>query len=126
MAICHVEEAIGQLEPIEWFELVLTVFETLSTIEGVCAFTQRLKKLFKRKVPKPTTFQDIIYKRNLWNHYELSQKLGFSNEDTKCLLKTFGYKWNNNKKIYEITEKEKNKRKKLISELGEDKHEIKT
>lgn len=100
------------LDSVEWFSRIFTVLEIISTLEGVYAFTQRVKKIFKRKIPKPTTFQEIIYKRNLWNHFELSTKLGFSNEDTKSLLKAFGYKWNNNKKMYEITEREKNKRKK--------------
>ncbi|EOU2024379.1 hypothetical protein C4D21_14600, partial [Clostridium perfringens] len=38
--------------------------------------------------------------KDKWNHYELAEYMEITPEESKNLLKGFGYKWDNSKKIY--------------------------
>jgi len=43
--------------------------------------------------------------KNSWNVYSLSQELSITEEETKKLLKGFGYDWDSQKMLYVATEK---------------------
>ncbi|EHK2349162.1 hypothetical protein KCL53_002299 [Clostridium perfringens] len=62
-----------------------------------------IKGLFKGKkieqVP-PNSFIEFILSKDKWNHYELAEYMEITPEESKNLLKGFGYKWDNSKKIY--------------------------
>lgn len=67
----------------------------------------------------PDAITDAIYRKNTWNHYELSKELGNDVKEAKYLLKGLGYSWDRTRLLYIISDDDKNERIKKFSKLVE-------
>lgn len=97
----------GGPDVMEWLKLwkiAWKAIEVISTIGGAIGFIELIKSKFNKKEPLPHEMMECLYKREYWNHHELAKKLDISPEEAKVLLKTFGFVWNQSKKIYVIDE----------------------
>ena len=82
---------------------IVTTFSLLSSSINITSWVKKhLQK--KRSAPYPHIFFDAIYKRSMWNHHELAGLLGCLDNDAKSWLKALGYKWDNSRKIYFVTD----------------------
>ena len=98
-------EVWGRIWPIisQYAPHIVTALGFLSSSINITSWVKKkLKK--KGKAPYPHIFFGAIYKHSMWNHYELAGLLGCSDDDAKSWLKTLGYKWDNSKKIYIVTD----------------------
>ncbi len=79
----------------------------LFTISGVnCkSIIDWFRKFFEKKKVAPHTVMDIILSRKQWNHKELADILDVPEENTKYLLKAFGYCYDNKLMQYVPSEK---------------------
>ena len=82
--------------------IITTVGFLSSSINLMTWIKKHLKK--KKLTPYPHIFFEAIYKRSMWNHNELADLLGCSYDDAKDWLKALGYKWDNSKKFYVVTD----------------------
>lgn len=106
---------------VEWeilWNMVWKAIGGISTIGGAIGFIDFIKAKFSKKKPMPYEFIECLYKRDYWNHNELAEKLDINPEEAKGILKTFGYFWDNTKKMYVIDEVKKNDIKKLWIKLN--------
>lgn len=60
-----------------------------------------IHSLCAKKDPFPHSYFDFIFSRNKWNHFELAEYLDISPNDSKQLLKIFGYAYDRSKMIYD-------------------------
>ena len=65
------------------------------------------KEKNKSNVPYPNNFVDAIYKRSIWNHYELAELFNITYDDAKNWLKVLKYGWDYSKKAYTVTDEDK-------------------
>lgn len=110
---------------LEILKNVVEAAETFITIKEVTEFVRNInKRLLKDKeitnkkfLKKHNSFSIFcyIYSENNWNHYILAEKMNIDSSEAKNLLKILGYKWNNSKRIYSITEEEKENQMEKIS-----------
>lgn len=99
-----------------WWKQAYPVIEQIATvtgaITGVAAITTTplvfIKwmrgKLQERKNKDEYTWVKLILNSEEWTVSSLSEKLDLSEDDTKKMLKGFGYKWNPQKMLYVSTE----------------------
>lgn len=88
---------------------------TVVTVVGASfGFGMWVKGKFEKKYT-PRQFTDIITNKELWNSHELAMILDITDEESKNLLKGYGYKWDKRYSLYyktdttvEIMEKIKN------------------
>ena len=90
---------------------------TIGEIGGFVTFIDFIKQKFSKGKPLPHEIVDILYRRNLWNHHEVANKMQITEEQAKELLKFFGYSWNNSMKIYVITEEEKQNKINILDKI---------
>lgn len=80
----------------------------------------KAEKVQKKEIA-PDFVTDAIYRKNMWNHFEFSIEFDITEDESKELLKGLGYSWDNSKKLYIISEDEKDRRitiiKKQLQEL---------
>lgn len=94
----------------EMWELIYPVFDTITTVSGTIGVGAAIVKWIRSLVKKdihPKGFFDFINSRNIWNHYELSNILGIESSESKYLLKSVGFKWDNSRKAYVKSERTK-------------------
>ena len=86
-----------------WEECHVT-FQSLSayiTVAlGLLEVIKRVKSLFIKRKISPYPLLDVIFTKEEWNHYMLSELLKIEIEDTRKLLQGMGYQWDNSKKLY--------------------------
>lgn len=75
-------------------------------VGGAIGFFITIKNIFKKKIPSPHNVIEFLYKRKNWNHIDLSENLNTNPKNAKNLLKAFGYRWDNSKKLYTITQED--------------------
>lgn len=103
---------------IDWikvWEMVGSIINAISVFGGFIAFIDFIKRYFEKEKTYPHAMMDFLYKRNLWNHNELAGLLRMSKDDVKLLLKLYGYKWDNSKKLYYI---DKSTKKSYVKRIG--------
>lgn len=88
-----------------------TIWEVLNKIAIICTISGlsvlSVKSIFdgirsrfvKKEIP-PHALYDIIFARSYWNHNELAELLDIPKEETKSLLKGFGYVYDRQKMMY--------------------------
>ena len=97
----------GGLGFLPWDEIwdALNKIAIICTISGVSIFS--VKSIFdgirsrfvKREIP-PHSLHDVIFTRSCWNHNELAELLDMPLEETKHLLKGFGYVYDRKAMMY--------------------------
>lgn len=109
---------IGLDSAIKMWSVIYPILEVVATFGGVIGFVQWIFSIFKKNIPYPDAIMHYIYNQNSWNIYILSDLLKMTKEDTIILLKLLGYKWNNSKKLYLITEGMKKDKIKKLKEIN--------
>lgn len=89
----------------QMWESALQVLGTIAVFCSVSGYSLKdfihwFCKLFQKRKKKPHTVFDIIYSRPMWNHHELASLLDIETDRAKGMLKVFGYRYDNSKKIY--------------------------
>ena len=99
-----------------WWEQAYPIIEQIATvtgaITGVAAITATplafikwiLNKLQEKQEKNEYKWIKLILNEDEWNVSVLSQKLELSENETKKILKGFGYMWNAKKMLYIATE----------------------
>lgn len=108
---------------------ILPAIIDICEIVNACDVIKRIFVSLRNKVREeqgkdvfPDAFTDAIYRKNAWNHFELSKELGKEVEETKNLLKGLGYSWDRKKLLYVISEEDKKEIIKIFSKLAEEKN----
>lgn len=86
-----------------WNEIYPIIDQFVTIIGAVTIFKKAgkwTKSLFKSAEVPPQSYFDLIFSRCRWNHFELSQLLRISAEDSKRLLISLGYKYNKSILMY--------------------------
>lgn len=107
-------------DPMDWITIWNTFVNIKTVIEagiGTFKFISFIKRKFENKKTIPHEVEDYLYKRDYWNHYELAKKLEVEPEESKNLLKAFGYTWDNSEKVYKISDKKKEQINRAISNI---------
>jgi len=107
----------GFKDVLEVWNQIYPFIQIMANIGGAIAFIEFVKTTFKKNIPVPHDIINYLYKREFWNHHELAKILDTSEENAKKLLITFGYKWNNSKKIYIINSNVKRKIMKIKKQI---------
>lgn len=102
----------------EFAPYFITSVGFLSSSISLIHWINNLKNKKKNDIPYPYHFFDYIYKRSIWNHYELSRYLDISIEDTKHWLNALLYQWDNSIKAYVVSEEDKNKVMNMINRVN--------
>lgn len=103
-------------------KLALEAIAVFCSITGITV-TSIIKwfcNLFKKRKKKPQTIFDIIYSRKMWNHHELALLLDIDPNNAKEMLRLFGYRYDNRKKIYIEREDIEEIKSKLLEVKGLD------
>lgn len=97
---------------------IYPALEIIATLGGCIGFIEYIKNIFKKKIPKPHSFADYIYRKDKWNHIILAEELNIDKDDAKTILKLFGYKWDNSEKLYVISEESKKEKIQNINNVS--------
>ena len=84
------------------------IWDALNNIAIFCSISggniksifEWIKSRFVKKEVSPHTLYDIIFARSCWNHNELAELLDMPLEETKHLLKGFGYVYDRKAMMY--------------------------
>jgi len=108
---------LGEIDIADWwaqaYPIIAQIADVAGAVTGVAAIASapfvfikwiRSKCQKAEKTAEYTLIQKIL-SGDSWNVSLLSQELSLSEDDTKKLLKGFGYEWNRNKMLYIATEK---------------------
>lgn len=80
---------------------ILEQIELLLSLGAIAVGTaKKLCNLFKKRKRTPQVCFDIVFSRNRWNHFELSDYLHISNMEAKNLLMLCGYEYNHKQLQY--------------------------
>lgn len=90
-----------------WEEIwdMLNKIAIICTISGVSIFSvksffDRIRSRFVKRNVSPHALHDILFSRSCWNHNELAELLDMPLEETKYLLKGFGYVYDRKTMMY--------------------------
>lgn len=89
----------------------------LSSSISLVQWIKSFKTNKKNSIPYPYHFFDCIYKRSIWNHYELAKHLDIPVENAKYWLKALLYQWDNSIKAYVISEDDRSKVMSMINSV---------
>lgn len=89
----------------QMWESALQVLGTIAVFCSVSGYSLKdlicwFCNLFQKRKKKPHTVFDIIYSRPMWNHHDLASLLDIEPDRAKDMLKVFGYRYDNRKKLY--------------------------
>ncbi len=89
----------------QMWESALQVLGTIAVFCSVSGYSLKdfihwFCKLFQKRKKKPHTVFHIIYSRPMWTHHDLASLLDIGPDRAKDMLKVFGYRYDNSKKIY--------------------------
>ena len=101
----------------EFAPYVIASVGFLSSSISLIQWINNLKNKKKNDIPYPYHFFDYIYRRTIWNHYELARYLDISAEDAKYWLNALLYQWDNSIKAYVVSEDDKNKVMNMINRV---------
>ncbi len=118
----EIGDAIFFKDIIELWDVFLPILSQLADIIGIYGagrliFSKLSKKFKKNNIP-PNYLMDFTYNKNYWNPFEYSKYLGISFDDSKNLIKGFGYKWDRKTQLYMITDTEKDRFLKLFNNIN--------
>ncbi len=92
------------MDLVELWESIVPVLLEISKYLGVLFVFEKainkISKLFIKKKVSPMNVIELILTREIWNQHELAKLLELEIEQTKCLLKALGYKWDKQKLAY--------------------------
>ena len=98
----------GGFDLVELWREFYPYLDQVGTVIGIAGaaigFGSWLKNRFGKEY-SPRQFTQIITDKEFWNIHELAITLDISDEESKNLLKGFGYEWNKSFSLYHKTEK---------------------
>ncbi|MBQ2643177.1 MAG: hypothetical protein IJF94_05175 [Eubacterium sp.] len=101
---------------------IISICEIINATDVIKRSFVSLRNKLKKEQNKdvfPDAITDAIYRKNAWNHYELSEELDNEVEDAKNLLKGLGYSWDRTRLLFVISDDDKKERIKKFSKLVE-------
>jgi hypothetical protein len=90
------------------WEKIGAILNTVGNVIGITIGSIHLSEWLKNRFGKkytPIQFIEIITDKEFWNAHELAIKLDIAGDESKSLLKAFGYKWNRRFSLYSKTDK---------------------
>lgn len=82
-----------------YYPILDQVVTTLGAISAAVVAGKWIRSLFKPNASPPAIF-DLILSRDHWNHIELADMAEIDKENSKMLLKAFGFIWDSSRKQY--------------------------
>ena len=98
----------GGFDIVQLWQDFFSYLDQIGTVGGIAGATIGFGVWIKNKFAKkytPKEFTSVITDKELWNAHELALLLNITDEESKSLLKGFGYKWDKRFSLYYKTDK---------------------
>jgi len=101
-------KAGGGFDIVQLWQDFYPYLDQVGTVVGIAGAAIGLGAWIKSKFAKkytPQEFTSVITNKEFWNAHELAIRIDITDEESKNLLKGFGYKWDKRYSLYYKTDK---------------------